>query len=445
LTWTGPGGEATLQQFSGGKLPPTLEFTSGRDNSGRGLLYGIPPGVQLKTTPMRLGKKEELRFQAKGAQTVLPPSRHETGSLYAWVPGRGPGEIEAALAPKWLLEQLRPGGPKSAGRKAPALADGEPISDGARDDTLASLAGSMRRRGMSKEGIEAGLLAENEQRCDPPLPDEQVRKIAESIARYPPGPANDGTSVILASFKEKYHPLFRRGNALYSDALSREVRPSEACFGPSEALIAQLATAADAPQNEYGVNQGALPGFFKKWAPVAWTTLLDGLPEEGDSEEISLPAQEEFRGKIAAALLTMQSFTYTYREGKEERREVQRRSLLSWCESWAKPGHWQAVRSLPIWTRKDENDRLCVALRFELFQVIGKPNPAATKYRFPRLAEIYEVGVAQRVGRSRAVELAPEFLLDLLAQPDVAADVGAFEENPSRVRAREEKSGKAPT
>ena len=40
----GPGGEALLAQKSGGDLPPTLEFTSGRENAGRGLLYAIPAG-----------------------------------------------------------------------------------------------------------------------------------------------------------------------------------------------------------------------------------------------------------------------------------------------------------------------------------------------------------------------------------------------------------------
>ena len=39
----GLGGEARLQELSGGDLPITLEFTSGRHNGGRGLLYKIPP------------------------------------------------------------------------------------------------------------------------------------------------------------------------------------------------------------------------------------------------------------------------------------------------------------------------------------------------------------------------------------------------------------------
>jgi len=39
---------------------------------------------------------------------------------------------------------------------------------------------------MIQEAIEAALLAENSGRCDPPLPDAAVRRIAASVARYEP-------------------------------------------------------------------------------------------------------------------------------------------------------------------------------------------------------------------------------------------------------------------
>jgi len=63
---------------------------------------------------------------------------------------------------------------------APTIASGE------RNATLTSLAGSMRRRGMSTDAIEAALLAENAARCSPPLADGEVRGIATSVARYEP-------------------------------------------------------------------------------------------------------------------------------------------------------------------------------------------------------------------------------------------------------------------
>src|SRR5207245_8810665 len=62
------------------------------------------------------------------------------------------------------------------------------IREGARNTTLASLAGSMRRAGGSVGAITAALLNENHERCKPPLPTDEIHKIARSIGRYAPPP-----------------------------------------------------------------------------------------------------------------------------------------------------------------------------------------------------------------------------------------------------------------
>ncbi|MDI6894843.1 MAG: primase C-terminal domain-containing protein [Bacillota bacterium] len=82
--------------------------------------------------------------------------------------------------------------------------DGEPIPEGQRNATLTSLAGSMRRRGMTAEEIEAALLAVNARRCRPPLPEDEVRAIARSISRYPPAEDySDTQAAALATAREK--------------------------------------------------------------------------------------------------------------------------------------------------------------------------------------------------------------------------------------------------
>jgi hypothetical protein len=62
-----------------------------------------------------------------------------------------------------------------------------PIRDGQRNVTLASVAGSLRNRGLDAETICSVLLEVNQRRCQPPLAETEVVDIGRSICRYPPG------------------------------------------------------------------------------------------------------------------------------------------------------------------------------------------------------------------------------------------------------------------
>ena len=115
-------------------------------------------------------------------QIVLPPSWHEYGRQYTWEVTSRPESTPLAPCPWWLLEASK------VSKATPVPAAGEPIFEGQRAATLASLAGTMRRRGFGQEAIEAALQAENAARCVPPLPEAEVRRIAASIAQYAPAP-----------------------------------------------------------------------------------------------------------------------------------------------------------------------------------------------------------------------------------------------------------------
>lgn len=65
------------------------------------------------------------------------------------------------------------------------------ILESSRNNTLTSLAGTMRRRGMTPEAIEAALQTENLVRCKPPLSQEEVAAIARSVGRYAPASSGD--------------------------------------------------------------------------------------------------------------------------------------------------------------------------------------------------------------------------------------------------------------
>jgi primase-polymerase (primpol)-like protein len=61
----------------------------------------------------------------------------------------------------------------------------EIIPHGTQHNTLISLAGTMRRRGMSIEAIEAALLEVNRTQCEKPGPEENIIRIARSVEKWP--------------------------------------------------------------------------------------------------------------------------------------------------------------------------------------------------------------------------------------------------------------------
>lgn len=175
-------GEETLAAFAQGDLPETWEFRTGKD-VGRRLLYRLPEGARVLTQSFKRagGAAEILKFMSDGSQTVMPPSVHPSGAIYAWVPGRGPGEIELADAPAWLLAPT-----KSDAKPFQPEADDTAIEEGGRNQYLTRLAGAMRRVGADGEAIYAALSSMNERRMSPALEDREVRSVARSVSRYRP-------------------------------------------------------------------------------------------------------------------------------------------------------------------------------------------------------------------------------------------------------------------
>lgn len=83
-----------------------------------------------------------------------------------------------------------PDTPEEAAKNTVNDSDGI-IPKGQRTSKLLSLAGAMRRMGAGELAIGAALVEENK-KCDPPLKNKEVLKIAESAARYKPGDVTVG-------------------------------------------------------------------------------------------------------------------------------------------------------------------------------------------------------------------------------------------------------------
>lgn len=179
------GGDESLHALFMGyaPFPETVQSLTG----GGGIHYFfVHPGLRIPPSANKLGVGVDIR--GDGGYVILPPSPHLSGRAYAWELSSHPEDMPLAPFPDWLSALLQ----------APAhqhrVRAGQPIVAGTRNDTLARLAGSMRRSGWSAAGILAALVEENAQHCQPPLPAQEVADIARSVARYAPDAPRDAAS-----------------------------------------------------------------------------------------------------------------------------------------------------------------------------------------------------------------------------------------------------------
>jgi hypothetical protein len=173
----GPTGRSEIiRQF--GSMPETCEVITG--GGGRHIYFFYEGGP----VPKQLAPGVDLK--GDGGYVVAPPSIHPSGARYRIDGLEGPRAfLNIAAAPDWLLERIAASSHNN-GRRTETIEENAQWLEGERNNKLARAAGTMRRAGFSREAIEAALLVENRSRCDPPLPEEEVRAVALSIARYVP-------------------------------------------------------------------------------------------------------------------------------------------------------------------------------------------------------------------------------------------------------------------
>lgn len=173
----GPRSLARLERELG-KLPDAVEATTG--GGGRHLYFAHPGG----TLHNHVGIAPGIDVRGDGGCIVAPPSLHRSGKRYAWTPGHAPRQMRPAPLPARWLRPLQP--PASASGHPPAhwrelVRDG--VAAGARNSTLASLAGHLLHRGVDAQVVLELLLSWNRMRCRPPLDDAEVAGVVDSIAR----------------------------------------------------------------------------------------------------------------------------------------------------------------------------------------------------------------------------------------------------------------------
>lgn len=161
-------GFESLRRFN--ELPATPAVVTG---GGGAHYYFSGDG---RNSESRLGPGLDIR--GDGGYVVAPPSAHVSGRRYEWdlgveadTPAPLPSDVQDAMV---------------ASRRPQITSDEGIVGVGGRNSYLTSLAGTMRRRGMSHQAILSALLDENSVRNKPPLEEREVENIAKSVSRYKP-------------------------------------------------------------------------------------------------------------------------------------------------------------------------------------------------------------------------------------------------------------------
>ena len=179
------------------KLPHTPMAITGK---GRHVFFKYPEGWHIPNAARDIqdaeGRTVAMDIRGEGGFIVLPPSLHlDSGKRYEWAQGCSFEDVDLAECPAFVLDlikAMRGGTERTATRRSPAIeGDAPTLREGARNDTLASMGGKLRRAGLEYPGILAALEGFNAAWCDPPLDPAEVQGIAKSMTRYEKGTAGE--------------------------------------------------------------------------------------------------------------------------------------------------------------------------------------------------------------------------------------------------------------
>jgi len=167
-----------------------LDLTAGpmslTANGGQQHFFRQPKDKHWRNTAGQLAPQVDTR--ADGGYVVAPPSVLTGARRYRWAQALDEPPERLPLPPSWLIEQLDrlARGTNPSERIALNNGDTNKIPSGQRNHALASLAGTMRRVGMTTTEMRAALLQANQDRCVPPLPEVEIDRLVQSIGRYQP-------------------------------------------------------------------------------------------------------------------------------------------------------------------------------------------------------------------------------------------------------------------
>ena len=175
----GPSGLCVLDADHG--LNSMEDFIAWRDRNGLPGTYAVHSGrrPEFGVQSYYSGHLKDGKFELDGVSGDIKSAGglvlaagciHPSGEEYRAI-------VDASIAPLPSVVD------KSRVKPVNVAVGDEPITEN-RNTTLTSIAGRLRTAGLSAAALELALLQVNEDRCAPPLEEEEVKQIAASVGRY---------------------------------------------------------------------------------------------------------------------------------------------------------------------------------------------------------------------------------------------------------------------
>jgi hypothetical protein len=159
-------------------LPPGPAYQTG---SGGDHYWFRHPGFKITS---RNSVAPGVDVKGDGGYVIVPPSVHSTGGSYEWHEGCAVNDPCPEI-PAWLMTLMQHGDSGHGhAQEIPADVMVE------RNNTLTSLGGTLRRRGLAEGAIFKLLMALNETWSNP-LDAREVAQVAASVSRYEPVPEGE--------------------------------------------------------------------------------------------------------------------------------------------------------------------------------------------------------------------------------------------------------------
>jgi hypothetical protein len=159
-------------------LPPTISVITGRDGRGEHLYFQLGKH-SVRNSAGLVGPGIDVR--GTGGYVVAPPSIHPSGRVYAWSVD---SSDSFAPAPDWLLSLIETNNVSGKPLLHWHHTLTEPIPQGQRNATLASLCGKLLHSGLSDLVLLFDvMLCVNAARCTPPIQQHEVETIVSSVMR----------------------------------------------------------------------------------------------------------------------------------------------------------------------------------------------------------------------------------------------------------------------